>query len=315
MSSRHVLDTKATSLMIMLCLIWGVQQVAIKAAAGDMSPIMQISLRSGIAALLVASLIRLKTGRVLPSDDSWRPGLVAGFLFALEYLFVGEGLRFTTASHMVVFLYTSPIFAALGLHLLLPEERLKPLQWGGIAVAFLGIIITFLGREESSAKAAADLLKGDLLGLAGGLAWGLTTVVVRGTRLAHTPSNITVLYQLIVAFVILLIASIFLNQTEVTLTRTVWLSLLFQVLIMSFASLLVWFWLLRHYLASRLGVLAFLTPMFGVAFGVIILNEPLETNFLVGGVLVLIGILLVSGYEWLEHRRQKLTVDLEPRQT
>jgi drug/metabolite transporter (DMT)-like permease len=72
------------------------------------------------------------------------------------------------------------------------------------------------------------------------------------------------------------------------------------VLVVSFASYLTWFWLLRHYLASRLGVFSFLTPLFGVAFGVWLLDEPLEPSFLVGAILVCAGIVLVSGYGWIK---------------
>jgi hypothetical protein len=74
-----------------------------------------------------------------------------------------------------------------------------------------------------------------------------------------------------------------------------WGSLLFQSLVVSFASYLAWFWLLRHYWASRLGVFSFMTPLFGIAFGVWLLDEPLEASFLIGAILVLAGVTLVSG--------------------
>jgi drug/metabolite transporter (DMT)-like permease len=110
----------------------------------------------------------------------------------------------------------------------------------------------------------------------------------------------TLLYQLVGAFVQLMLAAVVLGQTGFNSTRLAWGSLLFQSLVVSFASFLVWFWLLRNYLASRLGVFSFMTPLFGMAFGVWLLNEPLELNFLVGAMLVLPGIILVSGYGWLK---------------
>jgi drug/metabolite transporter (DMT)-like permease len=64
----------------------------------------------------------------------------------------------------------------------------------------------------------------------------------------------------------------------------------------SFASFLVWFWLLRKYLASRLGVFSFLTPLFGIVFGAWLLNEPIEASFLLGAMPVLLGIISVSGW-------------------
>jgi drug/metabolite transporter (DMT)-like permease len=199
-----------------------------------------------------------------------------------------------------VFLYTAPIFAALGLHRKLPAERLQALQWVGIALAFGGIALAFFGRAQGTAATAGDnMLWGDLLGLLAGASWGATTVVVRTTELSSAPATKTLLYQLVVACIALLVAAMVSGQTRVNLTPMVWANLFFQVVIVSFASFLVWFWMLRHYLASQLGVFSFMTPLFGVAFGVWLLGEPLEPQFLMGSALVLAGILLVNGHAWL----------------
>jgi drug/metabolite transporter (DMT)-like permease len=304
MATREAIDSRAGGLMFVLCAVWGLQQVAIKAAAPDIAPILQIAIRSGCAAVMVALLVFARGERLSLNDGSWRPGILVGVLFALEYLLVGEGLRYTSASHMVIFLYTAPIFAALGLHWKLPAERLKPVQWVGIAIAFAGIVAAFSGRTPGPANSdmGASLL-GDLLGLLGGAVWGATTVVVRCSSLARIPATQTVLYQLVGAFVLLLAAAMMLGQTGIRFTPLTVSSLLFQIFFVSFISFLAWFWLLTVYLASRLGVLSFMTPLFGIAFGVWLLDEPLEVNFIVGALLVLAGIVLVSGYEWLSQSR------------
>jgi len=301
MNERKTIDARAGGLMLLLCLIWGFQQVTLKATALDITPLMQIALRSGIAAVLVGALMAWQREPLALHDGSWRPGLVVGVLFALEFLFAGEGLRHTTASHMAVFLYTAPIFAALGLHQRLPAERLRPLQWTGIALAFGGIAIAFLARRgPGGGTPSAGMWWGDLLGLLAGATWGATTVVVRCTRLSETPAAKTLLYQLLAAFVLLLPVAVLSGQAAIRFTALVWSSLVFQGVVVSFASFLTWFWLLRRYLAARLGVFSFMTPLFGVAFGVLLLDEPLEASFVVGAVLVLVGITLVSGHGWLQ---------------
>jgi drug/metabolite transporter (DMT)-like permease len=146
----------------------------------------------------------------------------------------------------------------------------------------------------------SNILWGDFLALLGGIAWAATTVVIRCSILSRTPATRTLLYQLIGAFIILMLAAIGLGQTGFNSTPLAWGSLLFQSLVVSFAGFLVWFWLLRNYLASRLGVFSYMTPLFGIAFGVWLLNEPLEPSFLVGALLVLAGIVLVSGSGWLK---------------
>ena len=286
------LDGRAIGVMTLLCLTWSLQQISLKAIAAQASPMLMVVLRSGIALVLLAALMWHRGERAQPGR--WRPGAVVGALFALEYLLVAEALRFTGASHVVVFLYTAPIFAALGLHLRLPAERLGARQVGGIALAFAGIALAFLGSDAASAGAGARALLGDALALLAGVAWGATTVTIRCSSLASAPATETLLYQLLGAFCMLLPAAWLTGQWHFEPSALVWAHLGFQSLVVSFASFLAWCWLLRRYLASRLGVFSFLTPLFGVVLGVGLLGEPLELPFVAGSVLVLSGIGLVA---------------------
>ena len=293
--TRRPVDAFAAATMVLLCAIWGAQQVAIKLAAPDLAPIYQVSLRSGLSALLVVLLGRWRGDPVVLRRETLRPGALAGLLFAGEFLFVAEGLRRTQASHMAIFLYTAPVFTALGLHLAVPTERLRPRQWAGIGLAFGGIALAFLGGAPAGGGAAATL-SGDLLGLLAGLCWGATTVVVRTSALSEAPPSETLLYQLLGAFLALLPVALLSDQAgRFALTPAALASLLFQGVVVSFASYLAWFALLRRYLATGLSVFSFMTPIFGVTFGVLVLGEPLGGAFVAGAALVLAGILLVSG--------------------
>jgi drug/metabolite transporter (DMT)-like permease len=301
-AQRQPVDGSAMGLMVLLCALWGLQQVAIKLAAPDVAPIMQVALRSGLSAALVAGWARWRGQPLRLLGPTLRAGLLAGVLFSAEFLFVAEGLRHTSASHMAVFLYTSPVFTALGLHLTLRAERLSPLQWLGIGVAFGGIALAFGGGLASGGLAGPALL-GDLLGVLAGAAWGATTVVVRNSALSEAPPATTLLYQLLAGLVLLLAAALATGQAgRVALTPLAWGSLLFQGVVISFASYLAWFWLLRRYLASRISVFSFMTPLFGVTFGVLILGEALTAAFGAGALLVLLGITLVSGAGWWRRR-------------
>lgn len=303
--SRRAADAFALQVMLGLCLIWGVQQVIIKIAAPDIAPVMQAAARSGISALLVGALICWKGGWN-QVGGTWRGGLLAGSLFGLEFFFIAKGLELSSAAHMSVFLYTAPIFTALGVNWLLPSERLRPLQWLGIFLAFVGIAFSFAGGV-SFADMDRTVLLGDAYGILAGMAWGATTVVVRGSRLSEAPVTLTLFYQLIVGFVgLLLIAAVSGQITHVRLTGVAVASVLFQGLVVSFFSYLVWFWLLKRYMASNLAVFSFMTPLFGVTFGVLVLNEPLSANFIVGAVLVLLGITCVSAEQWIRRKVRAL---------
>ncbi len=299
MSERRGADAFSFQVMVVLCMTWGLQQVAIKLAAADIAPIMQASTRSGIAALLVALLMFWRGGWEGLRQGTWPAGLLSGVLFALEFLLIALGLERTTAGHIAVFLYTSPIFSALGLHLLLPGERLRRMQWLGIGLCFIGIAVAF-GGGISLARMDSRMLLGDALGLMAGMAWGATTVVIRASKLSEAPPGLTLFYQLAAAFVLLLLIAIVNGQVgHFHLTPLAVGSVLFQGVVVSFVSYLIWFWLLRRYRASNLAVFSFMTPLFGVTMGVLILHEPLSLNFVGGAVLVLLGITLVSGESWL----------------
>lgn len=71
---RKNADLRASAIMTVLCIIWGVQQVAIKGVAEEISPVLQVALRSGIAALLVLVVMSCKKESLRQS----RPYLMAG---------------------------------------------------------------------------------------------------------------------------------------------------------------------------------------------------------------------------------------------
>lgn len=301
MDSRKSIDITAIGLMVCICLIWAFQQIGLKSTSIFAAPVLQIGLRSGLAALCVFALIRTRGQTV----DLWGKtvvlGVCAGLLFAFEFFLVGEALEHTSAAHVVVFLYTAPIFAALGLHWKLPAERLSAMQWGGIAVAALGIAFAFLAPQDShqAAGGLGDVLWGDGLALLGGAAWGLTTVLIRTTRLSAAPATHVLFYQLATAFPILTGAAVFSGEAAFIPSQALLLNLAFQALVVSFLSFLTWFWLLTKYRASQLGVFSFMTPVFGVLLGVVLLGEPLTREFAIGAAGVLTGIVIVSAYPWL----------------
>jgi drug/metabolite transporter (DMT)-like permease len=193
---------------------------------------------------------------------------------------------------MAVFVYLAPPLTALGLAFLVPGERLGTVQWLGVALAFAGIAVAF--RDGLAAGERVTVL-GDALALAAATLWAATTVMIRATRLVRIDATKTLLYQLAVSAVLLPLASVALGEGRVgTPTPLALASLVYQVVVVAFASYLAWFWMLTRYLASRLAVFSFATPLFGVAFGHLVLNEPISAGFLVAALMLGAGIALVN---------------------
>jgi drug/metabolite transporter (DMT)-like permease len=291
---RKSLDGTGAAIMTLVCMVLGLHQVAIKIAAPDIAPILQIAIRSGLSAVLIGILIVWRREGFSLRDGTLLPGILLGIAFSVEFIFVAEGLRYTSASHMSVFLYTAPIFTALMLHRFLPAERLYPLQWLGIGLAFCGIATTFGGSIFQSGI-DGGVLRGDILAILGGIAWSSTTVIIRCSRLSDAPATKTLLYQLVAAFILLHAYAVGSGQAgSFSLTATALASVLFQAIVITFAIYLAWFSLLRRYNASQLSVFLFMTPLFGVSFGVLLMHDPINIYFAIGALLVLMGLTLVS---------------------
>jgi drug/metabolite transporter (DMT)-like permease len=288
------LDGVALASVLVCCVVWGVGQVAAKVGVSEVPPLLQAGLRSLGAALLVAAWARLRGIGLLGSDRTLAGGLLAGMLFAAEFGCIFVGLQFTTASRMAVFLYLSPFVVALGMPLITRTERLDALQWAGLCLAFAGVTWAFAEGFGKDITTSSQLI-GDALGVAAAVLWGATTLVIRASRLATASAEKTLLYQLAVSGVALFAAATAAGEKwPQHLSPLVIGSLLFQVGVVSFASYLLWFWLIRHYPATRLAAYTLLTPIFGLVAGAWWLAEPVTVRLLTALAAVAFGIYAVN---------------------
>jgi drug/metabolite transporter (DMT)-like permease len=293
MNDRKPLDLTAFLCIALLCSLWGGQQVLFKLTIHDIHPNLQIALRSGIGCVLLAVFMWHKGVSLALWRGPWQAGTIVGSLFALEWWMIGEALRYTSASHVVVFLYTAPIFTALGLHIWRPDERLNWWQWAGVLICFSGIGLAFLGSPAAT-QLDAQMWLGDCLALGGGVLWAATTVIIRCSGLARIAATQTTMYQLLIGALVILLLCLVLGETEIHWSLFLVASIVGQGVVISFFSLLVWIWLLRHYLASRVSIFTFMAPLIGVGLSVWLLDEPLHSAFIWGALMVMVGVVLVN---------------------
>lgn len=288
------LDTLAVSLLLACCAFWGFQQILIKATVAEIAPLWQASIRfAGATALLWAWCV-WRGVRLFERDGTLRAGLLAGALFAGEFTCIYLGLRDTTASRLTVFLYTSPFVVALLMPRIVPTERLARVQWVGLIIAFSAVAFAF-SEGFTGKPAGPNQLRGDALALAAGTLWGLTTLVIRGSRLGSISAEKTLFYQVAVTTAVAPLISLALNEPwGVAYSAWAWGSLVLQTVVGAFASYLTWMWLLRHYPATRMSSFTFLTPVFALVLGVALLGEPLTLQLVLALTGVAVGIVLVS---------------------
>lgn len=293
MIRKTQLDGLAIGLLLACCMFWGVQQVLVKATLPEVAPVFQTFLRLSGATALLLLWCAVRRVKLFERDGSLLPGLLAGALFATEFAFLYIGLQYTTASRLTVFLYTSPFWVAVLVPLWVPSEKLRRLQWAGLACAFVGV--AFALGEGLSGSGQSMVWLGDLLALAAGMWWGLTTVVIRASSLSRLSAEKLLFYQVAVSTAVLPFLSVALGETwRWQFSPFALSSLLVQTVVGAFASYLAWMWMLGRYPATKISVFVFLTPVFALAAGAWWLKEAITPSLLLALALVAVGIVLVN---------------------
>ena len=290
-SAARALTPGAIALVLMLCLSWGFNQIAVKLALPDVPPMMQALIRSAGALPVMLAVGWFRGVKFFERDGSLVPGLMAGVLFGIEFVLIFTGLVFTSAARAAVFLYTAPFFVALGSYQFL-GERLSAQQWGGLALSFAGVALA-IGVPQPNVD--AKVLLGDLLVVGGGALWAATTLIAKGTRLRNAAPEKALGYQVAVSIPILSGASWFAGETITHAPSLLSVSLLaYQAFWVVGCTFVLWFALIRSYSASKLSAFTFVTPLFGVVAAYFIMKDQLSIAFGAAALLVIAGLYLVN---------------------
>jgi drug/metabolite transporter (DMT)-like permease len=291
-SITRPLEPLAALLVVGLCLSWGFTQVAVKVAMHEVGPVIQAALRSAGAVVLVGLWSWWRGIPLTTRDGTLLPGLASGVLFAIEFLLIYRGLLYTTASRAVLFVYLAPFLVVIGARWFFPADRFRLSQWLGLALSFVGIVIAF-GLPTPAADPRQML--GDVMMIGAAMAWAATTLVIKASALNRIPSEKTMLYQLLVSTPLLALGALLLGETATFSPSALTLaSLAYQTIWLVSITYVIWFAMILRYSASRLSAFTFLTPLFGVASGHLLLNEPLTPAFAAAVVLVAGGLILVN---------------------
>jgi drug/metabolite transporter (DMT)-like permease len=298
---NQMLDFTAMALLVVLCASWGLQQVAIKVAIRGVPPLLQSGIRSVGATIFILLWMTVRRESFLEKDGTLYWGIAAGLLFTAEFILIYWGLEYTNASRAVIFLYTSPFVVALGAQLFIPGENLRMIQIIGLCCAFAGIFVAF---GESLSFPTHRMLVGDSMLAGAAILWGATTVLIKASPLSRINASKTLLYQLAVSSVVLPLASLVKGESGIALTPLIAWCIVYQTVWVAFITYLAWFWLIRHYPPSRLASFTFLTPLFGVLAGGLLLDEPITGGLLLAMVLVGAGIYLVNRPNAAEYKQK-----------
>jgi len=290
MKTDHI-DTRGFTTILILALLWGINYSAIKITNTGFSPIYTSFLRSVIASALGVAYCLVIRQQLYHRGTLLVHGIVVGVLFGLEFACLYLGMLFTGSARAVILIYLSPFVVAAGAHLFL-GERLSVLKWMGLVLAFAGLVSVFYGKPSNYNRL---MFVGDILEIIAAFLWGATTLYIKKYLAEEMQPINTFLYQLVFSIPILFLCAYFIEP--------VWLkdpgamaisSLIFQSVVIAFVSYLIWFKLIHDYPVAKLSVFTFLTPVFGVAFGVLFHGEELTIGLAAGLLMVSAGIYVTN---------------------
>jgi len=294
-NQHHVtrpLDAAAVAITVMLCLSWGFNQVSVKLAIHDIPPLLQGTIRSVGATLLVVMWCKARGLKLFARDGSLWAGIAAGVFFGIEFILIYQGLAYTTATRAILFIYIAPFFVVLGARVFLPADRFSAPQWLGLALSFAGMLVAF--GLPTPALDPRQLL-GDVMMVAAALAWAATTLIIKASALNRISSEKVMLYQLVVSAPMLGVLAWVTGEHMAHVPSALALgALAYQTVWVVSLTYVLWFALIVRYSASRLSVFSFLTPLFGVAAGHFVLGEPLTPAFAAAVGFVALGLVLVN---------------------
>lgn len=287
---RDAVDGLAVFMMIGLTMSWGLNGVAAKLTISGYGPIFLALVRSVVGGGLVFLWCRWRGIRLFERDGTLWAGMLAGALFGTEFLVIFIGLDYTSVARSTLLVNIMPFWTLLAGHLLL-GERISGRKIVGLLLAFGGLVLIF---SDKLSVPGPDALLGDLLSLAGGISWAATMVVIKRSRLSDVAAEKLLLYQLAGAALVAAFAMPFGGALIRDANAVATWALVFQAFYVVAITYVLWFWLVQRYPASGLSSFTFLTPVFGVLFGGLILGEPLGITIFLALGLIVAGLALVN---------------------
>ena len=291
MERKDRMDAFGAASLTGFALFLAFNQIIIKFVNQGLQPVFFAGLRSVIAVVCLGLWMWYK-GRPPRLERRYMvPGIAAGIAFAAEFICLFMALDLTTVTRTSVILYSMPVWLAIAAHFLLPGERITPIRGVGLALAFAGVAWAIIDRSSGQGQAS---LAGDICALLAAWGWAAITLIARGTRLREVKPEMQLFWQVLVSAPIVLLAAPFFGPLVRDLEVMHVVGLVFQGVVVVSAGFMFWLWLLSMYPAASVASFSFLTPIFGVFLGWLILNEHVGLAGLGAASLVAVGIVLIN---------------------
>lgn len=292
MEEKRNLNALGVGSLVVISFLLGLNHVVIKLTNEGLQPVFAAGLRSFGAAFCVWLWMKFRGQKLDYRAGTLGAGLLIGLVFSAEFLGLFVALDLTSVTRTSVIFYSMPVWTAIAAHFLLPGERLTPLKFTGLALAFAGVAWAIADRDAGVAGTAN--IWGDVAALIGAFGWTGVAILARITSLNRVSPEMQMFWQLSVSAPVLLGAAFLFGPFIRDVTTWHWIGLGYQTIVIAAGAFLAWFWLLNHYKASAISSFAFLTPVISVGMGWLVLNEPMSVSIVAKLAMVAVGIVLIN---------------------
>ena len=284
-------DFLAASFLIIFSILLGLNQVMVKLVNEGMHPIFQVALRSTFAIFPILIYCYILKKKIIINNGSLIPGIIAGILFAIEFIFLFTALDYSTVTRVSLIFYTMPVWLTVAAHFLIENDKLNLNKLLGLIIALVGL---FLAVYEPTTGYDKSQLYGDAYSLMASLCWATRAIMLKTTRLSKATPETQLLYQLVISGVILLPLSMQITDYVRNIDLDLILIFSFQVIVIMCMGFIGWLWIMSRYSASSTSSFAFLTPIFGVLFGWLIMDDPINKQIYLSLFFTCLGIYLIN---------------------
>ena len=285
------IDGIAALFLIIFSVLLGLNQVLVKLVNEGMHPIFQVALRSTLAIFPILIYCYIRKKKIDFFDGSFLPGLIAGVLFAIEFILLFTALDYSTVTRVSLIFYTMPVWLTVAAHFLIKNDTLTLNKFIGLIIALIGLIFAIY---QPVTNYNIQQFYGDLFSLLASFCWAIIAIMLKTTRLTRSSPETQLLYQLIVSGIILLPISLMLEDFIRDINNQIILFFSFQVIVIMCLGFIGWLWIMSKYSASSTSSFAFLTPISGVLFGWLMMDDVINEQIFISLFLTCLGIYIIN---------------------
>ena len=296
---NQTMSTKDWSMLLLLSCLWGGSFFFIGVAVTELPPLTIVTLRVGLAAIILW-IFFLVSGQEIPKSlKLWRTFFVLGLLGnAIPFSLIVWGQTHITSGLASIINATTPLFTILIAGTLLSDERITGGKLIGVALGILGVAVLIIGPSrmiEITSDTTAQLA---VVGAA--ISYGFATVYGRRFKAMGISPLTTVIGQVTTATVILLPLALIVERPDQLSNPSiqVWFAVFSLAAFSTVLAYILFFRILSSAGATNVVLVTFLVPITASLLGWLVLDEQLYIEHFIGMAFIGLGLASIDGRLW-----------------